>query len=115
MIDLTSKLEESNDIEHNKGSKIYPQNHFILDCIMSSIPLKHKPFSIILICVIVSHISSIFFLLFLIGKIRHGIGGKRWLFSIGNEAEIRPLEMGRKSPDTESHTASAHQKKEMFH
>ena len=25
--------------------------------------------------------------------------GKRWLFSIGNGAEIRPLEMGRKSPD----------------
>ena len=24
--------------------------------------------------------------------------GKRWLFSIGNGAEIRPLEMGRKSP-----------------
>ena len=23
---------------------------------------------------------------------------KRWLFSIGNGAEIRPLEMGRKSP-----------------
>ena len=25
---------------------------------------------------------------------------KRWLFSIGNGAEIRPLEMGRKSPET---------------
>ena len=24
--------------------------------------------------------------------------GKRWLFSIGNGAEIRPLEKGRKSP-----------------
>ena len=24
--------------------------------------------------------------------------GERWLFSIGNEAEIRPLEEGRKSP-----------------
>ena len=24
--------------------------------------------------------------------------GKRWLFSIGNGAEIRPLEMGKKSP-----------------
>ena len=24
--------------------------------------------------------------------------GKRWLFSIWNGAEIRPLEMGRKSP-----------------
>ena len=24
--------------------------------------------------------------------------GKRWLFSIGNGAHIRPLEMGRKSP-----------------
>ena len=24
--------------------------------------------------------------------------GKRWLFSIGNWAKIRPLEMGRKSP-----------------
>ena len=40
-----------------------------------------------------------FFLLFLIGKIRHGIGKKGLLFSIGNGAKIRPLEMGRKSPE----------------
>ena len=46
MIILTSKLGEMNDIEHNKGSKIYPQNQVILDCIMSSIPLKHKCLSI---------------------------------------------------------------------
>ena len=26
MIDLTAKLEEINDMEHDKGSKIYPQN-----------------------------------------------------------------------------------------
>ena len=32
--DLTSKLGEINDIEHNKGSKIYPQNQVILNCIM---------------------------------------------------------------------------------
>ena len=25
--------------------------------------------------------------------------GKRWLFSIGNGAEIRPLEKGRKGPE----------------
>ena len=55
MIDLTSKLGEINDIEHNKGSKIYPQNQVSLDCIMPSIPLKHKCLSIILIWVIVSH------------------------------------------------------------
>ena len=55
MIDLTSKLGEINDKEHIKGSKIYPQNQAILDCIMSSIPLQHKCFSIILIWVIVSH------------------------------------------------------------
>ena len=42
MIDLTSKLGEINDIEHNKEIKIYPQNQACLDCIMSSIPLKHK-------------------------------------------------------------------------
>ena len=42
IIDLTSKLGEINDIEHNKGSKIYPQNQVILDSIISSIPLKHK-------------------------------------------------------------------------
>ena len=48
-------LGEIKDIEPNKGSKIYPQNQIILDCIMSSIPLKHKCFSIILIWVIVSH------------------------------------------------------------
>ena len=58
MTDLTSKLGEINDIEdieHNKGSKIYPQNQVILECIMSSIPLKHKYLSIILKWVIVSH------------------------------------------------------------
>ena len=55
MIDLTSKLGEINDTEHNKGSKIYPQNHVDLDCIMSTIPLKHTCLSIILIWVIVSH------------------------------------------------------------
>ena len=94
-----SKLGEINDIEHNKGGKIYPQNQVISDCIFPSIPLKHKCFSIILKWVSVSMVSTkkyfffFFFLLFLIGKIRHGIGGKRWLFFIGNGAEIRPLEM----------------------
>ena len=48
MIDLTAKLDEINDTEHNRGSKIYPQNQVILDCIMPSIPLKHKCLSIIL-------------------------------------------------------------------
>ena len=38
---LNIKMGEINDTEHNKGSKIYPQNQVILDCIMSSIPLKH--------------------------------------------------------------------------
>ena len=42
MIDLSSKLGEINNMEHNKGSKIYPQNQVILDCIRPSIPLKHK-------------------------------------------------------------------------
>ena len=42
MIDLKAKLGEINGIEQNKGSKIYPQNQVILDCIMPSIPLKHK-------------------------------------------------------------------------
>ena len=32
MIDLKSKLGEINDIEHNKGSKIYPQNQVIFYC-----------------------------------------------------------------------------------
>ena len=50
MIDLTSKLGEINDIEHNKGSKMNPQIQVILDCIMPRIPLKH-----VLILVIVSH------------------------------------------------------------
>ena len=54
MIYLTSKLGEINDIEHNKGSKIYPQNQVILDCIMSSIlshgfPHKNKVKLVILI------------------------------------------------------------------
>ena len=55
---LTSKLEEIKDIEHNKGSKIYPQNLVFLDCLMQTTPLKHKCLSIILIWVIVSHVSS---------------------------------------------------------
>ena len=56
MVDLTTKLGEINDIEHNKGSKIYPQNQVILDCIMPTIPLiERKCLSIILIWVIVSH------------------------------------------------------------
>ena len=58
MIDFTSKLGEINVIEHkhdNKGSKIYLQNQVILDCIMPSIPLKHKCLSIILIWVILFH------------------------------------------------------------
>ena len=52
---LTKILGGINGIEHNKGSKIYPQNQVILDCIMPSIPLKHKCLSIILIWVMVSH------------------------------------------------------------
>ena len=55
-INLTSKFGEINDIEHYKGSKIYPQNQVILDCIMPSIPLKHKCLSIILIWASVSHL-----------------------------------------------------------
>ena len=42
MIDLTSRFGEINNIEHNEGSKIHPLNQVFLDCIMSSIPLKHK-------------------------------------------------------------------------
>ena len=55
MINLTTKLGEIKHIEHNKGSKIYPQNQVILDCIMPSIPHTHKCVSIILIWIIVSH------------------------------------------------------------
>ena len=45
MIDLTSKLGEINNIDdHNKGSKIYPQNQVILEYIMPSIPLKAQVF-----------------------------------------------------------------------
>ena len=55
MINLTTKLGETYDTEHNKDSKIYPQNQVIIDCIMPTIPLKHKCMSIILIWNIVSH------------------------------------------------------------
>ena len=81
MINLTSKLGEINNMEQNKGSKIYPQNQVILDCIMPSIQIKHKCLSIILIWVIVSKKSLFFFLLCLIGKKnRHGIGEKVTIF-----------------------------------
>ena len=55
IIDVTPKLAEINDIEHNKGSKINPLNQVILDCIMPSTPPKHKYLSIILIWAIASH------------------------------------------------------------
>ena len=55
MIDLTARLGEINDIENNKGNRIYLQNQVILDCIMPTIPLKHMCLSSILIWVIVSH------------------------------------------------------------
>ena len=55
MVDKTSKLGEINDIEHSKGSKIYPQNQVILYCMMPTIPLKHKCLSIILIWIIFTH------------------------------------------------------------
>ena len=42
MIDLTAKLGEINDIEHNKGSKIYPQNQVYLDCMKPTILLMHR-------------------------------------------------------------------------
>ena len=69
MIDLTAKLGEINNMEHNKGSKIFTQNQVILDCIMPSISLKHKCLSIVLILVIVvvSKNKYFFFTLFLIG------------------------------------------------
>ena len=90
IIDLTSKLGEINDIEHNKGSKLYPQNQVILDCIMSSIPLKHKCYHSD-----IGHCFSEFFSSFLNWENQTWYWDKRWLFSIGNGAEIRPLEMGR--------------------
>ena len=49
VIDLTAKLGEINDIKHNKGSKLYPQNQVTLDCIMPTIPLNHTYLSILLI------------------------------------------------------------------
>ena len=97
MIDLTSKFGEINNIEHNRNSKIYPQNQVVLDCIIPSIPLKHKCLSIILIWVIVGVVSK-FFYLFLLFLTTVMVLGKMRLFSIGNRAEIRHLEKGRKSP-----------------
>ena len=113
-IDLTSELGEINYIEHYKGSKIYPQNQVILDCIMPSIPLKHKCLSIILIWVSVSHKLVVvvykkklkkkkkffffFFFTFHNWENQTWYWEKRWLFLIGNGAEILPLEMARKGP-----------------
>ena len=71
LINLTAKLGEINDIKHNMGSKLYPQNYVILDCIMLTIPLKHTCLSIILIwsLFLMSKTSKKkHFLLFLIGK-----------------------------------------------
>ena len=100
-IDLTSKLGEINDIEHYKGSKMYPQNQVILDCIMPNIPLKHKCLSIILIWVSVSH-KFFFFLLFLIGKIRHGIGIKGGYFQLGMGPKFGPWRWAEKALGTQA-------------
>ena len=59
MSSLTAKLGEINAIEHNQGNKIYPQNQAILDCMMPTIPLKHKYLSIILIWDIVSQVAVV--------------------------------------------------------
>ena len=109
MINLTAKLGEINAIEHNQGSKIYPQNQAILDCIMPTIPLKHKYLSIILIGDIVSQVAVVskkskkkiffFFFTFLNWEKQTWYWGKRWLFWIGNGFEIRPLEKSRKCPE----------------
>ena len=85
------------------GSKIYPQNQAVLDCIMPSIPLKHKRLSIILIWVSVSHklvvvVSKKQVKKKKIWENQTWYWEKRWLFFIGNGAEIRPIEMGRKGP-----------------
>ena len=112
MIDLTAELGEINDIEHNKGSEIYiyPQNQIILDCIMPTIPLKHKCLSIILIWVIVSHIKvvvvskkkggkkNIFFLLFLNWEKQTWYWGKKVAIFDWEWGQIWPLEKGRKCP-----------------
>ena len=36
-MDLTSKLEKINDIEHNKGSKIYPQKVYCAKHLSTSV------------------------------------------------------------------------------
>ena len=95
MIALTSKLGDY-DIEHNKGSKIDPQNQVILDCIMPSIPLKHKCFSFNLIWVIVVVVSKEIKKKKKkkknIGKNRHGIGKKGGYFRLGMGPNSAPRE-----------------------
>ena len=84
-----------NDTEHNKGSKIYPHYQVILDCIISSIPLKHKCLSIILIW---GKIFIFFiFLLCLIGKKDMVLGKKVAIFD-WEWGQNLALEKGRKSP-----------------
>ena len=102
MIDLTLKLGEINDREHNKGSKAYPQNHVILHCIMSSIPLKHECLSIILIWSLFLISSS--GLLKSKKKYFSELGFQKWYWEKKTAivdwsgAEIWPLEKGRKFP-----------------
>ena len=99
MVDFTSKLGEINDIEHNEGTKIYSRNQVNLDCIMLSIPLKHKCLSITLIWVMVSHKykwslkRSIFFFFFFTSldwEKQTWYWGKRWLFSIAMGSKFGP-------------------------
>ena len=87
MINLTSKLGEINNIEQIMGSKIYPQNQVVLDCITQSIRLKHK-------CLVFSSglKKKIFFLPFFIGKNRHSIGKKGCYFRLGMGGNSDPRE-----------------------
>ena len=87
LIDLTSKIGEINDIEHiDKGSKIYPRNQIILDCIMPfSVPFKHTCLSFILIWVLFLISSSgpkkkFFFSFLHLGKTDMVLGKKVAIF-----------------------------------
>ena len=50
MIHLTSKLGEINDIEHNKGSKVYTHNLVILVCIMPSKVHECESWCVTVVC-----------------------------------------------------------------
>ena len=99
---LTIKIGKIYGIEHNKGSKKYPQNQVIFDCIVPNIPLKHKCnvfkyhsdmghcFSYMLVEVVSKKNIYMFFYFSKLGKTDMALGKKVDIFLFGMGPKFGP-------------------------